>query len=418
MAASDLMTPTHARNMRLIGHSDQGGRPDGVQLMVHRGYGYVGHMFSKGFSVLDLRDPRNPKPVAYIAAPPNTWNIHLQAHEDLLLVIHAKDMFAQADFADERNYYKGKAALHAHAAARTERTWSAGLAVYDISKPAEPRQIGFLPVAGGGLHRCWYVGGRWAYASALIDGFSDYILITIDMEDPAKPREAGRFWLPGMNLAAGETPNWPSPVGRYGLHHPIVEGDVAYCSWRDACLAVVDVADRSAPKLITRKVWAPPYGGGTHNALPLPDRDLLVVVDEAVLDNQEDGLKLIWLFDNREKSNPISISTMPTPAETDYVKVGGHFGPHNIHENRPGSFVSSELIFATYQNAGVRVFDIRDQYHPVEVGAIVPPAPAKLVDPRPNRPRVLHAADVFVDRNGLVYFTDFSAGLYIAEYQG
>jgi hypothetical protein len=26
-------------------------------------------------------------------------------------------------------------------------------------------------------------------------------------------------------------------------------------------------------------------------------------------------------------------------------------GPHNLHENRPGSFVSSELIFAIYQNA-------------------------------------------------------------------
>ncbi len=30
MAASDLPAPTHARNMRLIGHSDQGGRADGV----------------------------------------------------------------------------------------------------------------------------------------------------------------------------------------------------------------------------------------------------------------------------------------------------------------------------------------------------------------------------------------------------
>jgi hypothetical protein len=34
--------------------------------------------------------------------------------------------------------------------------------------------------------------------------------------------------------------------------------------------------------------------------------------------------------------------------------------------------VSSELIFATYQNAGVRAFDIRDQYRPSEVGAVVP----------------------------------------------
>ena len=40
MASHDLPTPDHARNMRLIGYSDQGGRPDGVQLMVERGYAY------------------------------------------------------------------------------------------------------------------------------------------------------------------------------------------------------------------------------------------------------------------------------------------------------------------------------------------------------------------------------------------
>jgi hypothetical protein len=184
-------------------------------------------------------------------------------------------------------------------------------------------------------------------------------------------------------------------------------------------MVVVDVSDRENPKQIVHRNWTPPFGGGTHNCLPLPDRDLLVVLDETVLDNMEDGVKPIWMFDNRVKSNPISIATFPVPSETDYVKVGGHFGPHNIHENRPGSFVSSELIFATYQNAGVRVYDIRDQYRPVEVGAMVPPAPKKLIDPRPNRPVVLHSADVFVDTNGIVYCTDWSgAGLYIMEYTG
>jgi hypothetical protein len=142
-----------------------------------------------------------------------------------------------------------------------------------------------------------------------------------------------------------------------------------------------------------------------------------VVVDEAVLDNTEDGFKPIWIFDNRLPSNPISISTLPAPSNADYRAVGGHFGPHNIHENRPGTFISSGLIFATYQNAGVRVFDIRDQYHPVEVGAMVPPAPSRFVNPRPNRPRVLHSADVFVDKNGIIYCTDFNAGLHIMEYQ-
>ena len=416
---SDLPKPDYARNLRIIGHSDQGGRPDGVQIMVHRGHAYIGHMFSKGFSVLDVRDPSNPCAVNYVAAPPGTWNIHLQTHEDLLLVIHAKDMFAAAEFADEHAYYRGQLGdvvgmVEANTAARN---WSAGLAVYDVSRPNAPRQIGFMPVEGGGVHRIWYVGGRWAYVSALLDGFSDYILLIVDMTDPSHPREAGRYWIPGMNRRAGETPSWPAHR-RYGLHHAIVDGDTAYAAWRDAGMVVLDVSNRSKPELIVHRNWSPPYGGGTHNCLPLPDRDLLIVLDEAVLDHQEDGLKLIWVFDNREKSNPISISTFPTPSESDYVAKGGHFGPHNIHENRPGSFVSSELIFATYQNAGIRVFDVRDAYRPLEIGALVPPMPAKMMDNRPNRARVIQSADIFVDAAGLLYCTDYNAGLYILEFGG
>jgi hypothetical protein len=220
-----------------------------------------------------------------------------------------------------------------------------------------------------------------------------------------------------MNQAAGETPTWPSNR-RYGLHHAIVAGDVAYAAWRDAGMVLIDVSDRHHPKQITHKNWSPPYGGGTHNCLPLLDRDLLVVLDEAVLDNTEDGLKFVWVMDSRELSNPISIATFPTPNEADYARKGGHFGPHNLHENRPGSFVSSELIFATYQNAGVRAFDISDPYRPTEVAAFVPPAPEKMMDRRPGRPRVIQSCDVFVDASGLIFANDYNAGLFILERTG
>jgi hypothetical protein len=412
--------PSYAtKNMRIIGHTDQGGRGDGQQIMVRNGYAYIGHVCSRGFSVIDVRDPTKPNPVNYIENPPNTWSLHLQVHDDLLLQVHGRDMFTRPDMADERNYYKPKAGRHdAHVAPKV-RNWSAGMAVYDISKPAQPKQIGFMPVEGTGIHRIWYVGGRWAYASAMIEGFTDYIFIVIDLMDPTKPKIVGKYWLPGMNLAAGEKSNWPLPTGRYGLHHAVVHDDIAYGAWRDACLVVMDVKDKTNPKLITHKTWAPPFGGGTHNCLPLPGRDLLIVLDETVLDEMEDGIKPIWVFDNQVKSNPISVATFPRPNDRDYIKVGGHFGPHNIHENRPGSFQSETLIFATYQNAGVRVYDVSDHLQPKEVGACVPPAPKKLLDPRPNRPVVLHSADVFVDRNGICYCTDWSgAGLYIMEYRG
>ena len=57
-----------------------------------------------------------------------------------------------------------------------------------------------------------------------------------------------------MNLAAGEKANWPTANGRFGLHHAIVHDDIAYCSWRDACLVVVDVKDKANPKLIVHKM--------------------------------------------------------------------------------------------------------------------------------------------------------------------
>ncbi|MCQ8231691.1 LVIVD repeat-containing protein [Pectobacterium carotovorum] len=416
MASPPLPTPDYSRNMRLIGHSDQGGRPDGVQVMVHRGYAYIGHMVSQGVSIVDVRDAKNPKPAGFIAAPPGTWNIHLQTHDDLLLVVNARDLFADASFAEEKVYYT-RSVADTVSTKQQDKSWSAGLRIFDISTPDKPREISFLPLDGIGIHRIWYVGGRWAYVSALLDGYSDYIFLTIDLADPQRPEVAGRYWLPGMHTAGGETASWPEGK-RYALHHAIISGDTAYGSWRDGGLTLLDVSDRTNPQLISHRNWSPPFGGGTHTALPLPDRDLLIVLDEAVLDNQEDGEKLIWVFDIREPSNPVSIATFPQPKEADYVKKGAHFGPHNLHENRPGSFISSSLIFATYQNAGVRAYDISNPYQPKETGALVPAAPDRMVDKRPGRPQIIQSCDVFVDANGIIYSTDYNAGLSIIEYRG
>ena len=51
-------------NIRHVSHSDLGGRPDSVQIMMNRRHLYVGHMFSNGLTVLDATDPRRLKPAA------------------------------------------------------------------------------------------------------------------------------------------------------------------------------------------------------------------------------------------------------------------------------------------------------------------------------------------------------------------
>lgn len=409
--------PDHARNMRFIGHSPIDGRGDGLQIMVERGHAFIAHPWSQGFSVVDVRDPARPGAVTYVPAPQNTWNIHLQTHGDLLLVINALDLFADVEtFKGEKGYYTRSIGTSVLDRKQT-RNWSAGMSVFDISAPSNPVRIGGLEVDGIGFHRLWYTGGRYAYASALLDGFSDYIFVTIDMADPARPELVGRWWLPGMNLAAGEVEQTP-PGRRYALHHAVISGNTAYACWRDGGLTLLDVTDHANPRLLAHRNWSPPYGGGTHSALPLEQRGLLVVADEAVLDHEEDGRKHVWLFDIRSPQNPVSIATLPIPDEADYTAKGGHFGPHNLHENRPGSFISDSLIFATWQNAGIRAFDIGNPYQPRETGAYVPAAPERMIDRRAGRPQVIQSADVFVDANGLIYATDYNAGLEIIEYQG
>jgi hypothetical protein len=243
------------------------------------------------------------------------------------------------------------------------------------------------------------------------------VLAIVDMADPTKPQVVGKFWLPGMWKGGGEKPTWPEGR-RYALHHALVAGNLAYSAWRDGGLAVIDVADPAKPKLIRHHNWDPPFGGGTHSPLPLPDRNLLVVADEANFADCSKGLRYVWIFDVREPSNPISISTCPVPDEADYCKKGGNFGPHNLWENRPGAFQSSNLIFATLHNAGVRAYDISNAFQPREVGYFVPPNPTKMMDPRPNRPQVILSCDVFVDTQGMMYVTDSNAGLNILQFEG
>src|ERR1051325_669673 len=131
------MVAVASRNISFISHCDQGGRCDGVQVMVHRGYAYVGHGFSNGITVIDVRDPKNPKAVNFIAAPPNTRALHLQTHEDLLVCVNAPSMRTMQ--VDAKAYFSGSPADLVKGQAFT-----AGLRVYDISRPETPREIGFM----------------------------------------------------------------------------------------------------------------------------------------------------------------------------------------------------------------------------------------------------------------------------------
>jgi hypothetical protein len=396
-----------------LSYSDQGGRPDGVQVMVNRKHVYVGHMFSDGVTVLDANDPRKLKPVGFFTAGAGTRTHQMQNHEDILLLANGANIVAMQGYSDQRGYFENTLAD----SITNRKKFRSGVSIHDISKPAEMKEIAFLELPGLGVNRIGWQGGRYAYVSAHLDGFTDHFLVVVDLKEITKPEVVAKWWLPGMNRAAGETPTNPKGK-RYALHHMLTAGNLGYGAWRDGGLTVHDISDPTNPKLLSRLNWSPPFPGGTHTPLPLPGRKLAVILDEANAQKCAKGSFHTFVLDMRSPENPVPISTLPTPSDRDYCASSGTFGPHNMHENRPGSMQTENTIFSTYNNAGVRVFDIRNQFAPREVAYWVPPVPKKLIDPRPNIALDAKTADLYVTREGLMFVSDWNAGMHVLEYKG
>ena len=414
-AQSEADIPPHGIGHRLrhVSYSDQGGRPDAVQVMVHRRHVYVGHMFSNGLTILDAADPRNLKPIHYFSLGDLTRTHCMQIADDVMLLGNGANIVAMQSYDSQRGYFENNLAD----SVTQRKKFRSGLSIHDVSKPGAMREIAFLEIPGFGVNRLWWPGGRYAYVSAHFDGFTDHILCVVDLNTITKPEIVGRWWQPGMNRAAGEKPT-AQPGRRVALHHMLTAGAWGYASWRDGGLTVHDLTDPRQPKLVSQLNWSPPFPGGTHTSLPLPGRKLAVVADEANAEKCAKGLFHTFVLDMRAPQNPVPVATLPTPRERDYCAAPGTFGPHNLHENRPGSFQSEETIFATYNNAGVRVFDIKDAFAPKEIAYWVPPPPKKMIDPRPKVTLAAKTADIYVQPDGLIFATDWNAGLNVLEYQG
>ncbi len=184
-----------ALNMRLVGQTNLNGHGDCMHVNVQHGFAYVGHMGQSrvGTSVVDVSDPRNPRVVAQLETPPGTHSHKVQVVGDVLLVNYERNAAFEPD----------------------APSWQGGLKVFDISKPAEPREIAFLKMPGKGVHRMTYWEQPLAYMSGSDEGFIDQFLVIVDLSEPTRPCEVGRWWFPGQNTGAGETPSW-TPTQSHG----------------------------------------------------------------------------------------------------------------------------------------------------------------------------------------------------------
>lgn len=398
-----------SHNMRLLAHDQLrgfGGIGEGISIQVMRDGRrilWLAHERApKNFTGIDVSDPRRPHVIVQTELPhANMRSNSLESVNDLLVVAYQT----------------------------TKRgDQPAGMELFDISDPVNPRSISFFDASGPasrGVHQLWFADGEFVHVSSGAPDFEphhasdDQIYRIIDVRKPSRPTEVGRWWLPGTRKGDAEPPpprNTAVGAGQYRTHNTNVypqRPDRAYLGYLDAGAIILDISDKGNPKVVSRWDNSPPYPGFTHTVLPLFERNLMVVSDESIVDRAEDWPKLVWVLDAREEKNPIPISTLPAPPPSQFQNRRGRFGAHNLHENKPGpgNWQSERYILGTFFSGGVRVYDIADPYRPNEVAYYVPDVP-----PGGSPAGDIQINDVFVDDRSIVYATDrFTGGLYVLE---
>ena len=407
MSPQSQAAQTISRNMKLVSHNELagfGGIGEGINMQVAkdgRRILWLAHESApKNFTGVDVSDPKNPKVVVQTDLP------HEGVRSNSLDVVG--DIMAVA--------YQTKKVGDK----------PAGMDLFDISTPEKPKLISHFDASGPhsrGAHCVWFVDGEYVH---LTSGSGDFepthpndfqFYRIIDVRNPSKPKEVGRWHYPGTHKGDKEAPppRHPRFDGGYRPHNINVypeRPDRAYMAYLDGGAVILDISDKANPKMVTNWKYSPPFNGFCHTVMPLFGRDLLIVTDECTKDDGIDWPKLGFVVNASVETNLVPVSTLPLPPVESFAKRGGRYGAHNLHENLPGpaSFRSNTLVVGTFFNGGVRAFDTSNPYQPQEVGYFVPGAPK--LSPK----GAVQINDVWVDEKGLVYAVDrFGGGLYVIE---
>lgn len=397
-----------AENMHPIGYSNLDGREGAFKMAIRHVNGhwylYMGHLWSRGWSIVDVTDPTRPKVVKFIPGPPNTWTIQMEFHGNLMVLSLQK--MPPAWGGDPKKPYEE------------------GLLLYDISDPTNPKLLSHWKTGGTGTHRNGYPGGKYAYLSANMPGHKSNILVILDVSDPKNPKVVSEWWPKGLGNVLFHGPPYVSP-----------DGNTAYLGFGPE-FVVLDIRDKAHPKEIGHLTIDPPFMVGgipLHDVKLIPGKDLIFAHSEATRGDSPNGpkacegpLPLVSLINVKDPAKPYLESIFPIPVPpkdapyTDFCEKGGRFGPHNtnLEYHLPDVEAQGNLVYLTYFNAGLQVFDIKDPHLPKIAGYFIPPTPPKRVGPIPAGKLVTQTEDVLVDTRGNIYITDKQWGLWILRYTG
>ena len=428
-----------AKNIEVLAYHDLKGRP-GFQMAMQevggRYYLYMSHFRHPGWAILDVTDPTKPEYLKFVPGPDKAGQVTLKLQVAGGLMVTA----LQQAFPF----------LHGTS---WEDPYEEGVYIWDVKDPTDPKFLSHWQTGGGlGVHRFFYDGGRYVHMAASCRGFTGFMYRILDVSDPTRPFEAGRWWSPRQYLPGFIQPKEPPPgdvllnmLDGPNMHGPAYpKGDLAYLSYGGAGLVVLDISDITLPKIIGQLKHHPPLAGKLsgarcHTVIPLSERPYAVMTSEGerypvftpeFIGGVAQPLNFIGMVDISAPTDPTLVSIFPypeIPAEWPYKNfteipgVGaGPFGPHNLHEPHyhPALEDRNDRIYCCYFHAGLRVYDISDPFVPREIAYYIPPDPDKWAfnnaagDLFPG-PNIATTEDVIVDNRGYIYVDTLHQGLYI-----
>jgi hypothetical protein len=428
-------------NMELVGSDGLQAR-SAYQPLIHkqgdRWILYVGHhggrslnplsgaVEDNGTSILDVTDPKNPKPLFHIPGEPGEGETG------------GAQMLRVCDGATLPKGDKSKVYL-------LRPYGNAAHEIWDVTNPARPSLLTTVVKGLKGTHKSWWECDTGiAYLVSGIDGWRTRRMTQIfDLSDPTSPRHIRDFGLAGQQAGSkGEV-----PPELHGAISTGPKGNRLYFAYGVNKNGVVQIVDRekllNGPKEPTdanliypqvSRLDMPPTIGA-HTTLPLlgvdvaefardkvgSKGDFLLIVNESLAFECGEARQRVWIADITTETRPFNVSNWTVPeASGNFCARGGRFGSHASNENMTPIYYK-RVVFISFFNAGVRALDIRDPYQPKEIGYFIPAVTDK-TDKRCVGERckvAIQTNNAEVDDRGYIYIVDrANTGVHILELAG
>jgi hypothetical protein len=340
-----------------------------------------------GITVVDASDPQHPQPTAYLADTAAALTPHETVQTDArrhLLVV------AQADGPD--------------------------FAVYDISDCRHPVLKADIQLPGSHGHEGAFApDGRTYYLSQSFRGVGGFMYI-VDLSNPSHPRELPPWQFQGDGRPhglelnpPGFEPGLPGGTRLYAGQQGVADG-TGTLAGPDG-LVIEDVSDyqfrRPHPeiRIVGKLFWADQGIAEPMYPVKINGHPYIISSDEGGGAAGPGGLagacargQSLWgypqIIDVRNETKPKIIAKLQLevsdpancqqqvnePNDPPGVVPGTNLPPAsgttNYSEERcvPDDQMNATMIACSFQNAGLRVFDIHDPYHPREIAYYKPPA--------------------------------------------